>query len=95
MPDDLVIVPGATEWFVNQFDWPNSVMYHYTRREALESILNTRRMWAMDLRSMNDPRELVYGKALIDKRMIRAAQRSRGTTQEQWLQTLRKRSSKR
>ena len=90
MPDDLVIVPGATEWFVGQFDWPNSVMYHYTRPDAFESILNTRRMWAMDLRSMNDTRELVYGKALIDKRMIKAAQRSRGTPQEQWLQTLRK-----
>ena len=90
MSEDLIILPGATEWFVRQFRWPNSVMFHYTSREAFESILTTRRMWAMDLRTMNDPHELLYGKALIDKRITKAAQRSRGTPIESWLRELRK-----
>jgi hypothetical protein len=90
MANDLVVVPGATEWFVSQFQWPNSVMFHYTSKEAFEAILSTRRMWAMDLRTMNDPGELLYGKALIDKRVVKAAQRFRGTPIEPWVQTIRK-----
>lgn len=89
MSDGLSILPGASEWFVGQFRSPNSVMFHYTSREALEAILNTRRMWAMDLRTMNDPGELVYGKALIDERIAKAAQRFRQTPAEQWVRTIR------
>lgn len=54
------IVPGITEWFVAQNRWPNRVMYHYTSSEALEGILQSKRMWAFDLRAMNDPEELRY-----------------------------------
>lgn len=90
MSDDLVVLPGATEWFVGQFRWPNSVMYHYTSRDAFEKILATRRMRAMDLRTMNDPRELAHGKALIDKRMVKAARRFRHTPAERWLRGIRR-----
>jgi hypothetical protein len=90
MSDDLVVLPGATEWFVRQFRWPNSVMYHYTTsRDVFSKILDARRMWAMDLRTMNDPRELANGKALIDKRIVKAARRFRNTPVEQWLQGIR------
>ena len=65
-------------------------MFHYTSREAFKAILAIRRMWAMDLRTMNDPRELLYGKALIDKRIAKAAQRARATPIELWLRKLRK-----
>jgi hypothetical protein len=84
------ILTGATEWLFNQYRWPNSVMFHYTSRVAFQSILSACRMWAMDLRSMNDPRELLHGKAVIDKRLIKAAKRFRGTAVEKWLSTLRK-----
>jgi hypothetical protein len=90
MSDELVVLPGATEWFVRQFPWPNSVMYHYTRTDVFEEILKTRRMWAMDLRTMNDRRELLHGKTLIDKRMVKAARRFRHTPAEQWLQAIRR-----
>lgn len=89
MPDDLIILPGATEWFVKQLRWPNSVMFHYTSRQAFKAILTTRRMWAMDLRTMNDPRELTHGKRLIDKRIAKAALRSRTTVIEPWLRKIR------
>ena len=82
------ILPGTTEWLLNQYCWPNSVMFHYTSRVAFESILSSRRMWAMDLRTMKDPRELMHGKAVIDKRLIKAAKRFRGTPTETWLSSL-------
>lgn len=45
-------------------------MYHYTTsRTALENILVTRRMWATDLRAMNDTRELRHGHELLAQRM--------------------------
>jgi hypothetical protein len=47
-------------------------------------------MWAMDLRTMNDPRELLHGKAIIDKRLVKAAKRFRSTPIEKWLSGLRK-----
>lgn len=64
-------------------------MYHYTRTDVFEEILKTRRMWAMDLRTMNDRRELLHGKRLIDKRIVKAARRFRHTPIEQWLQGIR------
>ena len=79
-----------TEWLLSQYRWPNSVMFHYTSRVAFESILSSHRMWAMDLRSMNDPRELLHGKAVIDKRIVKAAKRFRSTPIERWLSGLRK-----
>jgi len=56
-------------WFIAQHPWPNSAMYHYTSRLALENIVATRKMWATDLRMMNDPRELRHGRELLEQRI--------------------------
>lgn len=89
MADDLFVLPGVTEWLLKQFRRPNSVTFHYTSRVAFEAILSSRRMWAMDLRTMNDPRELLHGRELIDKRLVKAARKLRGTAEEQWIRTVR------
>lgn len=64
-----VTIPGAAEWYLAQHHWPSEVMYHYTSRAALQNIIQTRAMWATDLRAMNDPRELKHGQKLIDQRL--------------------------
>jgi hypothetical protein len=84
------ILPEAIKWYVSQHPWPNSVMYHYTSRPAFESILRTRRMWATDLRAMNDPNELRFGRALINQRIRSAARRSRNQLRYTWLRTVEK-----
>lgn len=68
-------IPGAIKWFIEQHKWPGDLMYHYTSREALQNIVSTRKMWATDLRAMNDPGELLYGKEMIAQRVRHAIRR--------------------
>jgi len=66
----------AMKWFLAQYAWPKSVMYHYTSQSAAENILRSRRMWATDLHAMNDPRELTFGRELIAQRLKVAIRRA-------------------
>lgn len=86
-----VVIPEAEQWFIAQHRKPSDVMYHYTAsREALQNIILTRRMWATDLRAMNDPRELRYGKEMIDQRIKSAVRRSRNSLKELFLRSMQK-----
>lgn len=73
MAEPPIASPDMIQWFVRQQRWPNDVMYHYTSRVALHSILTKRHMWATDLKVMNDPEELRYGAKVINERLRRAA----------------------
>jgi hypothetical protein len=75
------------EWFIQQYRWPNNVMYHYTSRAALENILRTRQMWATDLRAMNDPDELLYGRRMIHDVIRRAARHRRNEVKTAFLRS--------
>ena len=85
-----VVLPEALQWYVQQHRWPNDVMYHYTSREGLQNIVASRRMWATDLRAMNDPRELRYGKEMIDQRIKSAVRRLRNEFKEAFLRSMQK-----
>jgi hypothetical protein len=65
-------------------------MYHYTSTGAVEGILRSRRMWAFDLRAMNDPQELTYGAALIDERFEAALSAPDLGIVAQWLSHVRR-----
>jgi hypothetical protein len=78
----------AMHWFIAQHPWPNDVMYHYTSKEALQNIVSTKRMWATDLRKMNDPRELRHGRDLIDQRIKAAVRKLRNPLKETFLRTV-------
>jgi hypothetical protein len=43
------------------------VLYHYTNREGFLGIMNTRELWASNLRFLNDSRELQCGLEMISK----------------------------
>jgi hypothetical protein len=85
MTNRTVTVPGAAEWYIRQQRWPSALMYHYTSREALINILTTRRMWATDLRVMNDPRELTHGRKLIAQRCKATIRRRRNDVVQNFL----------
>jgi hypothetical protein len=81
-------IPGALEWFISRHRWPNETMYHYTSRGAAENILANREMWASDLRSMNDPDELGYGRTLLAERFEKAVSRASNRARKLWLKTV-------
>lgn len=83
-------IPGAVEWYIAQHKWPYDLMYHYTSREALQSIVSTRKMWATDLRAMNDPGEVLYGKEMIAQRIKRAVRRHRSKGKTLFLEEMQK-----
>lgn len=85
-----MVIPGSSEWYMAQQRWPNDAMYHYTSRAALENILAARRMWATDLRVMNDPHELRYSAELIQQRFKAAIRRHRNELKTQFLQIVHK-----
>lgn len=60
-------------------------MYHYTSLPVAASILYKREMWASDLRSMNDPHELRYGRRLIEERFRKAARHATNRARRMWL----------
>jgi hypothetical protein len=80
----------AMRWFLAQYPWPNDVMYHYTSKEAMQNILATRRMWATDLRAMNDPRELRRGREMLNQRIKAVVRKSQNRLREAFLRTVQK-----
>jgi hypothetical protein len=86
MPEASRVLPGSLKYFISHFRWPNSVMYHYTSRLGLENIVKTKRMWASDLRSMNDPEELLYSRALIDRQIAAMLLRVSDSRLNRWLE---------
>ena len=81
-------IPGALEWLFCHYRWPNETLYHYTSFPAAQSILEKRQMWASDLRSMNDPHELRYGKRLMEDRFRKASKQARNRARKLWLESV-------
>lgn len=40
---------------------PTDVLYHYTTTDGFKGIIGTKRLWFSDLRTTNDPREIIFG----------------------------------
>jgi hypothetical protein len=53
------LIDGADRIFAAGQRWTNDI-YHYTDKVALENIVKNKRVWATDLRFMDDPEELTY-----------------------------------
>ena len=79
-------IPGALGWLVSHYRLPNETLYHYTSLPAAQNILEKRQMWASDLRSMNDPHELRYGKRLMEDRFRKARKGARNPARKLWLE---------
>src|SRR5260370_27248172 len=79
-------IPGALEWLISHYRWPNETLYHYTSLPAAQSILEKHQMWASDLRSMNDPHELHYGTRLMKDRFGQATKRAQNRARKLWLE---------
>ncbi len=47
-------------------------LHHYTTREGLNGILRNRSFWSSHIRSLNDPSEIQYGKAIVKDALDRA-----------------------
>ena len=43
------------------------IVYHYCSVDSLYKIVTSKELWLTNLKSSNDPRELLHGKELIDK----------------------------
>lgn len=93
MTNAHTLVQKVMQWFIDQYPWPNDVMYHYTSREELQNIISTHRMWATDLRVMNDPRELRHGREMLDQRVKAAVRRLRNPLKGKFLRTVQSLSS--
>jgi hypothetical protein len=75
----------AWKWFVSQQRNPTNTVYHYTDEPALLSIIEHKKMWATDLRFMNDEKELTYSHKLIQAAITDAADRQRDPQRAKWL----------
>ena len=53
------------------------LLYHYTRMSALKGILMTRRLWATDLRYLNDTAEYSYGVSMFSEELGRLQEERR------------------
>src|ERR1700682_4407016 len=80
-----VVLDDAWTYFLSQQRVPTSVLYHYTSKSALLNILKTKRMWATDLRFMNDPEELEYSLKVIESVIDSTALRQRDSELALWL----------
>jgi len=48
---------------------PNSTLFQYTSIDGLKGMLESKKIWFSDLRSLNDPRELIFGHGQIQSEM--------------------------
>jgi len=63
------------KWKSTQPQRAPKILYHYTKAEAFQQILNSRTLWASDIRYMNDASEVTYVSDIL-KSIIKDAMKS-------------------
>lgn len=79
------VIAEAWRYFLAQQRKPLETVYHYTNEPALLNIIDKKQMWATDLRFMNDPEELTYGRELLEEALLEAARREKHEQRFRWL----------
>jgi hypothetical protein len=79
------VLDEAWRYLLSQQRIPRETVYHYTNEPALLNIIEKKQMWATDLRFMNDPEELTYGRELLEEALLEAARRERHEQRVRWL----------
>lgn len=79
------VLDEAWRYFLSQQRIPLETVYHYTNEPALLNIIEKKQMWATDLRFMNDPEELTYGRELLEEALLEAARREKHEQRSRWL----------
>ena len=68
-----------------------ALLHHYTTAEVLRSIIDSRTIWATDLRYMNDAEELTYPRNLVSKVFADTAAARKRPVSEKLVRSIRER----